>query len=99
MVTFGAQAYPFSLYTWALKKLWKLNINCINLLQRIQYAKSKSDCVAKAEGSYVPREKKKKQEEKGTVKSFYIHDLFYDSILSNLLDPCTWATKTIFVVL
>ena len=32
---------------------------------RIQYAKTKSDCVAKVDGSYVPREKKKKQEEKG----------------------------------
>ena len=35
------------------------------LVQRIQYAKTKSDCVAKADGTYVPREKKKKQEEKG----------------------------------
>ncbi|XP_015874724.1 U2 small nuclear ribonucleoprotein B'' 2 [Ziziphus jujuba] len=35
---------------------------------RIQYAKTKSDCVAKAEGSYVPREKKKKQEEKAERK-------------------------------
>ncbi|XP_038713193.1 U2 small nuclear ribonucleoprotein B'' 2-like [Tripterygium wilfordii] len=35
---------------------------------RIQYAKSKSDCVAKADGSYVPREKKKKQEEKAERK-------------------------------
>lgn len=36
-----------------------------NVVQRIQYAKTKSDCVAKADGSFVPREKKKKQEEKG----------------------------------
>ncbi|XP_022154903.1 U2 small nuclear ribonucleoprotein B'' 2-like [Momordica charantia] len=35
---------------------------------RIQYAKSKSDCVAKADGSFVPREKKKKQEEKAERK-------------------------------
>lgn len=35
---------------------------------RIQYAKSKSDCVAKADGSYVPRDKKKKQEEKAERK-------------------------------
>lgn len=35
------------------------------LLQRIQYAKEKSDCIAKADGTYVMREKKKKQEEKG----------------------------------
>lgn len=39
---------------------------CVNnLMQRIQYAKTKSDCIAKEEGSYVPREKKRKQEEKG----------------------------------
>ncbi|KAK2652880.1 hypothetical protein Ddye_012736 [Dipteronia dyeriana] len=35
---------------------------------RIQYAKTKSDCVAKAEGSFVPREKKKKQEDKAERK-------------------------------
>ncbi|XP_020571466.1 U2 small nuclear ribonucleoprotein B''-like isoform X2 [Phalaenopsis equestris] len=35
---------------------------------RIQYAKTKSDCVAKADGTYVPREKKKKQEEKAAEK-------------------------------
>ncbi|MQL79246.1 hypothetical protein Taro_011686 [Colocasia esculenta] len=30
----------------------------------IQYAKTKSDCIAKEEGTYTPREKMKKQEEK-----------------------------------
>lgn len=35
---------------------------------RIQYAKAKSDCIAKAEGTYVPKEKKKKQEEKADRK-------------------------------
>nr|CAD1833065.1 unnamed protein product [Ananas comosus var. bracteatus] len=35
---------------------------------RIQYAKTKSDCVAKAEGTYAPREKKKKQEEKAAER-------------------------------
>lgn len=35
---------------------------------RIQFAKTKSDCIAKAEGSFVPREKKKKQEEKAERK-------------------------------
>lgn len=40
--------------------------------QRIQYAKSKSDCVAKADGTYVPKEEKKKQEEKGE-KLFYFN--------------------------
>jgi U2 small nuclear ribonucleoprotein B'' len=31
---------------------------------RIQYAKTKSDCISKADGTFVPGEKKKKQEEK-----------------------------------
>ncbi|KAG5567067.1 hypothetical protein RHGRI_002588 [Rhododendron griersonianum] len=35
---------------------------------RIQYAKTKSECVAKADGTYVPRDKKKKQEEKADRK-------------------------------
>ncbi|RHN79396.1 putative nucleotide-binding alpha-beta plait domain-containing protein [Medicago truncatula] len=35
---------------------------------RIQYTKTKSDCVSKEEGSFVPREKKKKQEEKAEKK-------------------------------
>lgn len=41
-------------------------------MQRIQYAKTKSDIIAKAEGTY---DKKKKQEEKGVkffVKSDFI---------------------------
>ncbi|KAL9684480.1 hypothetical protein QQ045_021920 [Rhodiola kirilowii] len=35
---------------------------------RIQYAKTKSDCLAKAEGTFVPKDKKKKQEEKAEKK-------------------------------
>ncbi|KAL5709820.1 U2 small nuclear ribonucleoprotein B'' [Ranunculus cassubicifolius] len=35
---------------------------------RIQYAKTRSDCFAKAEGTYVPRDKKKKQEDKADRK-------------------------------
>ncbi|CAD5184047.1 unnamed protein product [Musa acuminata subsp. malaccensis] len=35
---------------------------------RIQYAKTKSDCVAKADGTFVPREKKQKQEEKAAER-------------------------------
>ena len=37
-----------------------------NYLQRIQYAKSKSDIIAKADGTFLPREKRKRHEEKGT---------------------------------
>ncbi|KAA3460967.1 U2 small nuclear ribonucleoprotein B'' [Gossypium australe] len=36
----------------------------------IQYAKTKSDCIAKNYGSFVPREKKKKQEEKDDNLAF-----------------------------
>ncbi|CAN6693099.1 unnamed protein product [Malus baccata var. baccata] len=32
---------------------------------RIQYAKTKSDCIAEAEGTLAPKEKKRKQEDKG----------------------------------
>ncbi|KAI4301425.1 hypothetical protein L6164_034704 [Bauhinia variegata] len=32
---------------------------------RIQYAKTKSDIIAKADGTFVPREKRKKHDEKG----------------------------------
>ncbi|KAK9733728.1 hypothetical protein RND81_04G087800 [Saponaria officinalis] len=35
---------------------------------RIQYAKTKSDVIAKADGTFVPREKRKKHEEKGGKK-------------------------------
>ncbi|CAI9105411.1 OLC1v1004324C1 [Oldenlandia corymbosa var. corymbosa] len=34
----------------------------------IQYAKTKSDIIAKADGTFVPREKKKRQDEKGRKK-------------------------------
>ncbi|CAJ2652734.1 unnamed protein product [Trifolium pratense] len=47
---------------------------------RIQYAKSKSDCIAKEEGSFVPREKKKKQEEKAERKR---HDESKQSAVPN----------------
>lgn len=41
-------------------------------MQRIQYAKTKSDCIAKEEGSFVPRDKKRKQEERGDLSYFKI---------------------------
>jgi len=34
-------------------------------MQRIQYAKTKSDIIAKADGTFVPREKRRKHDEKG----------------------------------
>ncbi|KAI3787654.1 hypothetical protein L1987_42267 [Smallanthus sonchifolius] len=38
---------------------------------RIQYAKTKSDILAKADGTFVPREKRKKHDDKG-IQSFYM---------------------------
>lgn len=35
----------------------------IDLVQRIQYAKTISDCIAEAEGVYDPNAKKKKKKE------------------------------------
>lgn len=40
-------------------------------MQRLHYAKTKSDCVAKVDGTYVPKEKKKKQEEKGASEDCF----------------------------
>nr|KJB23297.1 hypothetical protein B456_004G090600 [Gossypium raimondii] len=38
---------------------------------RIQYAKTKSDIIAKADGTFVPREKRKRHDEKGTFLFFF----------------------------
>lgn len=46
-------------------------------MQRIQYAKAKSDCIAKAEGTY---DKKKKQEEKGETS--FVLNQFYSNFQS-----------------
>lgn len=68
------------------------------LLQRIQYAKSKSDCIAKADGSFVPREKKKKQEEKSNCnyistlsKRFIIDTLYFEPLCGHNLEVSKWA--------
>lgn len=37
----------------------------IAILQRIQYAKTKSDVISKADGTFVPREKRKRHDDKG----------------------------------
>jgi hypothetical protein len=39
--------------------------------QRIQYAKTVSDAITKAAGTFVPKEKRKKQEEKGMISKAY----------------------------
>lgn len=41
---------------------------------RIHYGKSKSDAIAKADGTYVPREKRKKQEEKAEKRRKEQHE-------------------------
>lgn len=49
----------------------------IHVCQRIQYAKTKSDVVAKADGTFVPREKRKRHEDKGKVFHLKIFEGFY----------------------
>ncbi|KAH1097080.1 hypothetical protein J1N35_014001 [Gossypium stocksii] len=68
----------------------------INLVQWIQYAKTKLDCIAKNYRSFVPREKKKKQEEKVSttnqgntaLKMFRENRNIYDLVVTsvNMLD-------------
>ncbi|KAB2021999.1 hypothetical protein ES319_D07G178300v1 [Gossypium barbadense] len=41
-----------------------------SLVRIIKYAKTKSNCIAKNDGSFFPRGKKKKQEEKGDNLAF-----------------------------
>lgn len=41
-------------------------------MQRIQYARTKSDVIAKADGTFVPREKRKRHDDKGiNLSSLY----------------------------
>lgn len=42
----------------------KLN-SILQSMQRIQYARTKSDVIAKADGTFVPREKRKRHDDKG----------------------------------
>lgn len=60
------------------------------MLQRIKYAKTKSDIIAKADGTFVPRERRKRQDERGEfclAESEYIvvdcpiHRLYFLSYL------------------
>lgn len=44
-------------------------MNYLYDVQRIQYAKTKSDVVAKADGTFVPRERRKRHEERGQIWS------------------------------
>ncbi|WRX11453.1 RNA recognition motif domain - like 10 [Theobroma cacao] len=55
------QGFPF--YDKEMKN-WKDILE----IERIQYAKTKSDIIAKADGTFVPREKRKRHEDKGGKK-------------------------------
>jgi hypothetical protein len=61
-------------------------------MQRIQYAKTKSDIIAKADGTFVPREKRRRHEEKGKASLSFPLTLFYILYLVNdrekLTDKC-----------
>ena len=52
-------------------------------IQRIQYAKTKSDIVAKADGTFVPREKRKRVDEKR--KMLADTPFFYISCLTDVM--------------
>ncbi|MCH82360.1 small nuclear ribonucleoprotein, partial [Trifolium medium] len=39
-------------------------------MQRIQYARTKSDIIAKADGTFVPREKRKRHDDKGAFGGY-----------------------------
>jgi hypothetical protein len=52
-------------------------------MQRIQYAKTKSDIIAKADGTFVPREKRRRHEEKGKASLSFPLTLFYILYLVN----------------
>lgn len=56
-----------------------------NFYQRIQYAKTQSDAITKANGTYVPKEKRKKQEEKGTSSSPFSHFRFFSYDIKSVL--------------
>lgn len=55
-------------------------------IQRIQYAKTKSDIIAKADGTFVPREKRKRHDEKGITFLSSLFLLFKD-VHHNVLNP------------
>ena len=55
----------------------------IVLIQRIQYAKTKSDIVAKADGTFVPRERRKRVDEKR--KMLADTPFFYISCLTDVM--------------
>jgi len=52
-------------------------------IQRIQYAKTKSDIVAKADGTFVPRERRKRVDEKR--KMLAKTPFFYISYLTDVM--------------
>lgn len=61
-------------------------------MQRIQYAKSKSDCIAKAEGTY---DKKKKQDEKGAIILLYIIHLLHLLLTSHLSQNAFYGNSSL----
>ncbi|CAN0923339.1 U1 small nuclear ribonucleoprotein A [Linum grandiflorum] len=59
---------------------------------RIQYAKTKSDAIAKADGTFVPREKRKRHEEKGGKKKKEQHDPNHMAVGLNPAYPGGYGT-------
>lgn len=67
-------------------------------MQRIQYAKTKSDVIAKADGTFVPREKRKRHEERGMRFHFYSHiKMPWLVVYQNRLNDYNFAANGIFL--
>lgn len=61
-------------------------------MQRIQYAKTKSDVIAKADGSFVPREKRKRHDDKGNIPFFLVSKFHRSYLLQNKLSSISiWS--------
>jgi len=73
------------------------------LTQRIQYAKTKSDVIAKGDGTFVPRERRKRHDDKGktfpTSPFSYLQTLFFLSTQSawafSLSEKLSWALMSL----
>ncbi|MBA0553510.1 hypothetical protein Golob_012688 [Gossypium lobatum] len=57
----------------ALNLVRIVSLICLFVLYWIQYVKAKSACITKNDGNFVPRENKKKQEEKGDNLAYRGH--------------------------
>lgn len=62
--TYGIECRTQNVELSPMLNQWML-INLTWFTQRIQYAKTKSDVIAKADGTFVPRERRKRHDDRG----------------------------------